>query len=137
VRFVLTAAPYLSRNFYYSMGIIALEGMKFRAYHGVYEQEKITGNDFEVDLYVRIDYERAALSDNIHNTISYEEFYKVVAETMQQRYNLLEHINYHIIDTIEKKFRVVEWVRVRVKKLNPPINGDVHWVYAEDQKSFV
>jgi len=119
------------------MGLIALEGMKFHAYHGVYEQEKISGNDFEVDLYVRLDYERAAMSDNIHNTISYEDFYNVVAETMQQRYNLLEHINYHIIDTIEKKFRVIEWVKVRVKKLNPPIGGQVSWVYAEDQKSFV
>jgi dihydroneopterin aldolase len=119
------------------MGLIVLEGMKFRAYHGVYEHEKQHGNDFVVDLYVKLDYERAALSDTLQNTISYEDFYNVIAEIMCQRFNLLEHINYRIIDTIEHKFKVVEWVRVRVKKMNPPIGGEVSCVYAEDQKTFV
>jgi 7,8-dihydroneopterin aldolase/epimerase/oxygenase len=118
------------------MGIIALEGMKFRAYHGVYEHEKATGNDFIIDLYIRLDYERAALSDNIDNTINYEDYYKIVEEVMQQRYNLLEHINYRIIDAIHNKFRMIEWIKVRVKKLNPPVGGEISWIAAVDQKEF-
>jgi 7,8-dihydroneopterin aldolase/epimerase/oxygenase len=119
------------------MGLIVIEGMQFHAYHGVYEHEKVSGNDFVVDLFVKLDYERAALSDNIQNTVNYEDFYITVAEIMNQRYNLLEHIGYQIIDAIEHKFKVVELARVRVKKLNPAIGGTVSSVYIEDQKSFV
>lgn len=119
------------------MGIIALEGMKFRAHHGVHAHEKTMGNDFEIDLYIKLDYERAAMSDNIHHTIDYEEYYRIVCEVMQrQQYNLLEHINYQIIEAIHDKFKTVEWIKVQTRKLHPPVGGEVRWVAAIDQREF-
>jgi dihydroneopterin aldolase len=118
------------------MGIIALEGMKFHARHGVQEYEREHGGYFEVDLYVELDYERAALSDNLYHTIDYTEYYRIIHDIMQQQYHLLEHINHLIIDAIHNKFKTVKWIKVRVKKLNPRIGGEVNWIAAIDQKEF-
>ena len=41
------------------IGVLELEGMEFRAYHGCLEREKIAGNDFVVDFRGELDMEAA------------------------------------------------------------------------------
>ena len=52
------------------MAQIALEGMRFHAFHGVHEAEQIIGTEFVVDVFVRSGITRAALSDNVALTIN-------------------------------------------------------------------
>ena len=42
------------------IGIIELEGMEFKAYHGCLEQEKVRGNFFTVDFRGELDLSAAA-----------------------------------------------------------------------------
>jgi dihydroneopterin aldolase len=47
------------------MALIALEGMKFYAFHGVYEAERVLGNDYVVDVTVETGIAVASASDSI------------------------------------------------------------------------
>ena len=63
-------------------GIIELEGMEFKAYHGCLEQEKVRGNFFTVDLRGELDLTAAAKSDNLDDTLNYADIYDIIADEM-------------------------------------------------------
>ncbi len=48
------------------MPTIALEGMRFYAYHGYYEEERILGNEFILDVYVNTETPLIELVDDLH-----------------------------------------------------------------------
>lgn len=64
-------------------GKIALRGMLFHSFHGVHQFERERGNDFRIDLVFEADLSRAAMSDNLSDTLDYEEVYRVVSDVMQ------------------------------------------------------
>ncbi len=47
------------------IGRVALEGLEFHAFHGVYPHERESGNFFEVDIAVETDFSAAAQHDDI------------------------------------------------------------------------
>ena len=59
------------------MAQIALEGMRFHAFHGVHEAEQTIGAEFVVDVVVRAGIAKAALTDNVGLTINYETIYQI------------------------------------------------------------
>ena len=52
------------------MGLIAIEGMKFYAFHGYYPQEQLIGTEFLVDVYVEVNTTTAAANDSLSDTIN-------------------------------------------------------------------
>ena len=54
------------------MSQIALEGMRFYAYHGFYEEEQIIGNNYVIDVYIKTNFSEAAETDDLYKTINYE-----------------------------------------------------------------
>ena len=84
-------------------GIIELEGMEFKAYHGCLEQEKVRGNLFTVDFRGELDLSAAAESDNLNDTLNYGEIYDLVAEEMSIPSELLENVAGRIVNAIEKR----------------------------------
>ena len=48
------------------MATIALEGMRFYAYHGYYEEERTLGNEFILDVYVNTEIVLTTLVDDLH-----------------------------------------------------------------------
>jgi len=119
------------------MGRVALEGMHFHAYHGYYERERIEGNHFIIDVYMDIDMVKAAAEDNIGGTINYELIYEQVQLVMEQKYLLLEHVASCVMDKVASRFPgKVRHLKVRVTKLNPPIQGTVDRVYIELERTF-
>lgn len=113
------------------MGKLAIEGMKFYAYHGHYEAENIIGNNYVVDVYFDMDLERAGKSDKIGDTVNYEVVYRICEETMEFQFELIEKVGQYILDEItqmlsEKKDRISPVkVLVRVRKMHPPLDGYV------------
>ena len=105
------------------MGIISLKGMEFFAFHGVYEEERVKGNKFEVDLSIDYPFEDKVANDQLDRTIDYAELYEIVKEVMDKPANLLEHLAVSIQGQVKTKFPQVESVKVTVTKFNPPING--------------
>lgn len=119
------------------MGKLGIEGMKFYAYHGHYEAENIIGNYYVVDAYFTMNLNKAGQSDKIADTVNYEEVYQICAETMEFQFELIEKVAKYILDEIllllkrKKKDGEDIAVKVRVRKLNPPMNGPVESSFVE------
>lgn len=108
-------------------GIIELEGMEFKAYHGCLEQEKVRGNNFIVDFRGELDLSAAAESDNLNDTLNYGEIYDIVAEEMSIPSELLENVAGRIVKEIEKRYPQLISFSIRVSKRRPPVEGNVEW----------
>ncbi|MFY7888410.1 MAG: dihydroneopterin aldolase [Spirosomataceae bacterium] len=105
------------------MGIIALEGLEFFAYHGYYEEEQKIGNRYQVDIQITTDFSEAAEEDKLGGTVNYEDLYRIIASIMKDKIKLLEHIAQRIIQQVRIQYPAVSEIKVSVSKLNPPIGG--------------
>lgn len=113
---------------------IRLEGLHFRALHGVMPQERQVGGDFLVTLRVGYPFAVAMASDDVKDTLDYAALYQLVEREMLLPSNLLEHVAGRIAETIEKAFPQVSSIDLTLTKLNPPMGADcqgasveVHW----------
>jgi 7,8-dihydroneopterin aldolase/epimerase/oxygenase len=107
------------------MGLIEVNGIRVRAYHGCLEEEAMIGGDYIVDVHVAGDLEDAERRDDLSSTVDYGRVTAIVLEQMGQRSRLIEHVAARILAGMKAEWRQdLRW-RVRVVKLRPPINGDV------------
>lgn len=110
-----------------NIGVIELEGMEFKAYHGVLEQEKVRGNEFVVDFRGELDLSAAAESDSLSDTLNYAQIYDIVAYEMSVPSELLENVAGRIVKAIEAQFPQLVSFSVRVSKKRPPVDGVAQW----------
>lgn len=104
-------------------GRIALEGLEFHAFHGVYPHERESGNWFEVDIAVETDFSKAAQTDELAGTVNYETLFNIVKAEMQQPSKLLETVAEKIINDVLRQLKAVVSVDLTIAKINPPIGG--------------
>jgi dihydroneopterin aldolase len=102
---------------------ITLESMKFHAYHGVMEQERIIGGTYLVDISYIID-TKAVETDDIADTVNYAEVFDIVKQEMSKPSKLIEHVAGRILESVKKNFAEMLGITVKVSKLYPPINGE-------------
>ncbi|MCK5125695.1 MAG: dihydroneopterin aldolase [candidate division Zixibacteria bacterium] len=113
------------------MDRIRLVNMAFYGYHGVSVAEKETGRRFEVDCEINADLSQAGKSDELIDTIDYANIYKLVADIVQNRsFSLLEGLAAFLANEILNEFPVIE-VTIKVRKLVPPINGNIDYIEVE------
>ena len=113
------------------MGIIKLKNIRTFSYHGCLVEEGKIGSDYRVDLEVKTDLKLSAKTDNLQDTVDYVLLNKIVVDEMAIRSHLLEHVAQRIIDKIMLESKTVNYVKVAVSKINPPIGGDVEMVTIE------
>lgn len=116
------------------MTTIRIEDMRFYAHHGCFDEERIIGTHFRVDLSFCADTSKAQLSDNIDDTVNYLSVYRVVKHEMEQPSHLLEHVAERIGTAVLAEFDAVASLSVKVAKLNPPLGGEMAAVSVEIQK---
>jgi 7,8-dihydroneopterin aldolase/epimerase/oxygenase len=106
------------------IGRVALEGLEFHAFHGVYPHERESGNWFEVDIVVDTDFSQAAAEDDLNGTVNYETLFRIIQEEMNIPSKLLETVVAKIADGVLSTWpTAVSAVEVKLSKLNPPIGG--------------
>lgn len=103
--------------------VIALRGVRFFARHGVMAQEKTVGNEFMVDLSVRVPVSDGARRDELEGTVSYADVYEVLSDVMNVPSATLEHVCLRIAAAIRNRFPGVRGGEVAVTKVAPPISG--------------
>ena len=113
------------------MSLISIEKMEFYAYHGCFEEERKIGTWFNVDLSMEVDTSKAEVSDNLKDTVNYQEVYRVVQQEMMVSSKLLENVARRILQAIQKNFPAVSYAWVKVKKMNPPLGGKMESVSVE------
>jgi dihydroneopterin aldolase len=102
---------------------ITLEEMRFHAFHGVMDDERVIGGTFLADISYIID-SKAIESDNIEDTINYAEIFDIVKEEMGKPSQLIEHVAGRIMKSIKNMFPQILETTVKISKLNPPVNGE-------------
>lgn len=110
---------------------VALQGAKFFAYHGFYPEEQVLGNHFIVDVAVEFQQQHHYSDDQISHTVNYEQLYRIVDVQMKQTRKLLETVVQGIVDEIKKDYAFADTVQVSIKKLNPPLPGEVACSFIE------
>jgi len=105
---------------------VALNGMKFFARHGFYEQELLTGGYFEVDI--KFSFNRPIPeSDELSDTTDYQQIYEICHEIMKQQFKLIEKIAAEIRNATVHKFPEADIIHITVRKHHPPISGNVNF----------
>lgn len=113
------------------MGIIKLTNIRTYSYHGCLTEEAAIGSDYRVDLEIKTDLRKSALSDQLEDTVDYVFLNRVVKEEMAIRAQLLEQVANRIIVRVFNESPAVSRILIRVSKINPPIDGDVEMVTIE------
>lgn len=110
------------------MGIIRVKNITCYSYHGCMEEEARIGQDYLVDVEIRVDFSDAANTDDLTKTIDYCDINRLVEEEMAIRSKLIEHVGQRILNRFRDEFPQIEGAEVEIKKINPPINGNVDYV---------
>ncbi|MBL7763953.1 MAG: dihydroneopterin aldolase [Chitinophagaceae bacterium] len=100
--------------------IIELNKLRFFAFHGVYEEEIKTGNEFEINAKVSFDTKKEVIN-KLKETINYVSLYAIIKEVMDHRENLLETIVMKIVTRMHEEFPAIDFAEVQLIKLHPPI----------------
>ena len=89
-------------------GTLELTGMKFHAFHGCLDFEKIQG---------------ARKSDKLDNTLDYSKIYDLIKKEMSIPSSLIENVAGRIMASISESFPNLEHFTIKLSKLCPPVNG--------------
>lgn len=100
---------------------IILRGIRAIGYHGVYDDERTTGQPFEVDVVLTLDLAPAAASDDVSDTVHYGELARGVADAIEgDPVDLLESLAQRIAD-VALAHPLVRQVEVTVHKPEAPV----------------
>ena len=110
------------------MGTINVSGIRCYSYHGCHEEEARIGGAYVVDIKIETDFEGAAMTDDLTQTIDYVEVYEIVKQQMAIRSKLIEHVAKRICNALLNQIKSIQHVEVKLTKLHPPIVGDVELV---------
>lgn len=115
---------------------IQLHGLRFFAEHGMYEEERVVGNEFEVNISLQIKAPKEKVR-SLQKTVNYAEVYRITKELFLQRKPLLETLAMEIAEALKEQFPSIKKTSVEIKKRNPPITaftGSVGIIYERSYK---
>ncbi len=105
------------------MSTISIEQMEFYAYHGCFKEEQIIGTRFLVDLNLETNTAKAESTDDLNDTVNYQEVYLLVKKEMEIKSKLLEHVGRRILDAVKGKYPQIASAEIKISKMNPPLGG--------------
>lgn len=115
---------------------IILSGMVFRGFTGVLASEKRNGQDFIVDLELRMGRIAACLSDDLAQTVDYSVVFREVEELVaRNRDDLIERLAGRLSELILDRHPEVRSVAVTVKKPMAPVDGRFDYMAVSIERS--
>ena len=112
---------------------IHLHNLLFHSFHGMFKEERVLGNNFELNVEISFDVPDKITS--LHQSIDYVSIYAIIKEVMDVPTQLLETV----VQDLAEKFHLfdgkIKKVSIDIKKLNPPIfnfQGSVGISYTKD-----
>jgi len=102
---------------------LLLEDVRFYGQHGLTRAEQVVGAWFSVDVELAVDLSSAMVSDQVAATVDYGLVARRIVEIgTKNRVNLIERLAGLIVEAMLREFPAQQ-VRVRVRKLTPPLEG--------------
>ena len=101
---------------------IELLKLKMHAFHGIYEGERKTGSEYELNIKVNFD-EGGIEFHDLGDTINYGEIFTIVKQCMQIPTPLLEKVADTIIRAIKQQYPEITEVILSIYKLQAPLEN--------------
>ena len=113
------------------MDKICIIDLKIPGKHGVYEFEKDKEGLFELDVEMYTDLTLPGNSDQLNDTVNYDEAVGVITDIFHRKdYNLIEAVGDDICKGLLRKYPI-EKVIVRIRKPHAPIMANLKTVEIE------
>lgn len=112
---------------------VHLHHLKFFSFHGIHEEERILGNEYEVNVEVAFD--EKGIITKIDETINYVKIFELVKQRMNIPTALLETVAQDMVNQIHAADNRARAITVSVEKKNPPITnieGSVGVTYTKE-----
>lgn len=114
------------------MDKIIIKGLKIFAFHGVNQEEKCDGQDFELDITMFVDISTACKNDDLTQTVNYAKATKSITRAMKEKnFDLIERAADYVAETLIKEFEFLQSVTVLLKKPNAPMKATFDYVAVE------
>ena len=107
------------------MFTICIHNLQFVAFHGCFEEEKILGNKFTVNLEAVTNDNKV---DNINDTVNYVDLFGIIKKHMEIPTKLLETVMQKIVAEVFTEHPSIVSLELSITKNHPPIkelNGRV------------
>lgn len=99
---------------------ILLNELRFFAFHGLYPEEKILGNEFMVDVEVTYYPDKGTIT-GISDTINYASVFELVKKQMEIPTGLMETLAMDIANSIHHHFPHISSISIQIRKMHPPM----------------
>ena len=110
------------------MDKIIIKNIKAYGYHGALAEENILGQNFYADITLYKSLQKAGLTDDLNQSISYVDVYYDVEDIIKNRkFKLIESLAETIAHTLLVKYGI-EKIDVEIRKPGAPINGNFDFV---------
>ncbi len=120
------------------MGKIRINNLKYFTKNGVLKEERVLGQQIEIDVELSLDLTAAGKSDDVADTVSYAEINDLIAKRVTtSSYNLMEGLAAAILDDIQKDFgNRLTSVLLRIRKYSVPMPGLFDNIEIEMERAF-
>jgi dihydroneopterin aldolase len=103
---------------------IHLVDILLHGYHGLFEEEKLVGNTFKIN--VTVVYEPSSFTiTQLADTIDYGAVFSILQDQMQEATPLLETVAANFTLAVFEKFSIAQEISIQIQKMVPPIAGMV------------
>ena len=110
---------------------VVLHDMRFMGRHGVHEREQLEAQPFAVDVELMANLQPAGVDDDLSKTVDYGAVFEVCRQVVESTsFRLIEALAEALAHEILAEFSVIE-VGIRVRKLEPPIDGTLGYAGVE------
>ena len=103
---------------------IQLVDILLHGYHGLFEEEKLVGNTFKINVTVVYQPSNFPIT-NLSDTIDYGAVFQILKSQMQVATPLLETLAANFCTSVFEKFTTAQEISIHIQKMVPPISGMV------------
>lgn len=115
---------------------IELRAMRFQGRHGVLPSEAEEAQPFEVDVVLELGLVAAGRRDDLARTVDYGRVFELARSVVEGPHvALLETLAERIAVAVLAAHASVGAVTVRVRKMRPPLPGELAWAGVEIRRS--
>lgn len=113
------------------MDIVRIKNLKIPACHGAYEFEKNKEGLFELDIEMFLDLKKPADTDNLDDTVNYDEAVSIIVSLFTEKsYNLIESVGDKICSKLLEYYPIKK-VIIKIRKPHAPIMANLDTVEVE------
>ena len=103
---------------------VALEGVRFFAYHGFYPEEQLIGNHFVVDIVTEMEVTDDG-GEDLERTVNYEKLFEIATAEMKMTRKLLETVAHAILHRVVSEFSFITAASISIRKMKLPMAGEI------------